>query len=76
MASGTATIDQLLDMSEQLPATDQLRLISLLSERLLHTLTPASEPVDILSTAGLGADLWRGIDVDAYLEEERASWER
>jgi hypothetical protein len=76
MASKTMTLDRVLDLSEQLPATDQLRLINLLSERLLHTLTPASEPVDILSTAGLGADLWRGIDVDAYLEEERASWER
>jgi hypothetical protein len=70
------TIDQVLDMSEQLPTTDQLRLISLLSERLLHTLTPTSEPVDILSTAGLGAEVWQAVDVGAYLEEERASWDR
>ena len=76
MASRTMTIDRVLDMSERLSPPDQLRLISLLSERLRHALPPEHEPVDILSTIGLGADLWQGVDVDAYLEQERASWDR
>ncbi len=76
MDNRTITIEQVLDLSEQLPATDQLRLISLLSERLRYAIPPASEPVDILSTVGLGADVWQGVDVTTYLEEERASWER
>jgi hypothetical protein len=75
MANRTMTIDQILSVSEQLSAADQLRLISLLSERLRHEILPTSEPVDILSTVGLGAEVWQGVDVDAYLEEERASWE-
>jgi hypothetical protein len=75
MAHGTMTIDQILSVSEQLSAADQLRLISLLSERLRHEILPVSEPVDILSTIGLGAEVWQGVDVAAYLEEERASWE-
>jgi hypothetical protein len=75
MASRTVTVDRVLDMSERLSPTDQLRLISLLSERLRQEIAE-DEPVDILSTAGLGAEVWQGVDVAAYLEEERASWER
>ena len=30
----------------------------------------------IVELAGLGADLWRSIDVEQYLKEERDSWER
>jgi hypothetical protein len=76
MGSRTMTIDRVLDMSEQLSTTDQLRLISLLSDRLRREIAPEDEPVNILSTVGLGAEVWQGIDVAAYLEEERASWDR
>jgi hypothetical protein len=30
----------------------------------------------IMELEGLGAEYWRSIDVEKYLEEERASWER
>jgi hypothetical protein len=30
----------------------------------------ASEPIDVLSLAGLGAELWQTVDVDACLEQE------
>jgi hypothetical protein len=76
MAGKTITIDRLLDMSEQLSAADQLRLIGMLSDRLRREMVPQDEPVDVLSTAGLGADLWQSVDVAAYLDEERASWDR
>lgn len=75
MAESTTTLDQVIDMSEQLSPRDQLRLISLLSERLGSEMEKQTEPVDMLSLAGLGADLWAQIDVDAYLEQERASWD-
>lgn len=75
MAESTTTLDQVIDMSEQLAPRDQLRLISLLSERLGSEMEKQTEPVDMLSLAGLGADLWAQIDVDAYLEQERASWD-
>ena len=35
------------------------------------------EPLhDITELKGLGKELWEQIDVDAYLEEERNSWDR
>ena len=75
MARDTVTLDQALVISEKLSPADQLRLISLLSERLRNEVGREVGPVDLLSLAGLGADLWQQIDLVAYLEQERASWE-
>ena len=75
MASKTITLDEVLYASEQLSLADQLRLIGLLSERLRSEVDQDDGPVDMLSLAGLGAELWQAIDVAAYLEQERASWE-
>jgi hypothetical protein len=29
----------------------------------------------MLSLAGLGAEIWKALDIATYLEEERASWD-
>ena len=75
MASETITLDEVLRASERLPIADQLQLISLVSERLRSEMGQGDEPVDMLSLAGLGAELWQEIDVATYLERERTSWE-
>ena len=75
MATEVVTLDQVLDISEQLKPSDQLRLISALSERLRQELGESAELVDMLSLAGVGADLWAQIDVAAYLEKGRSSWD-
>jgi hypothetical protein len=75
MTTGTTTLDQALRVSGQLSPADQLRLIGLLSEQLRRELDRDTEPVDMLLLAGLGAEVWQEIDVAAYLEQERASWQ-
>jgi hypothetical protein len=74
MSSEMTMIDEVLYISQQLSLGNQLLLISLLSERARRELDRDGEPVDMLSLAGLGAELWQKVDVDAYLEQERASW--
>ena len=74
MDSETTAINEVLSTSKRLPLADQLLLISLISERLRRELKRDGETVDMLPLAGLGEELWRGVDVDAYLEQERASW--
>ena len=69
------TLDQVLDTSVQLSIPDQLRLISLLAQRLRGHMSGDGEPVDMLSTLGLGAELWQEVDTDAYIDQERASWD-
>jgi hypothetical protein len=76
MSTETMTLDQALRAGEQLSLSDQLRLISLLSERVRQQVDPTQSTLDILESAGLGAEIWQPIDVDAYIREERASWER
>jgi hypothetical protein len=73
MTGKTTTLDEVFSASERLSLADQLLLINLLSERVRHELDRDSEPVDMLTLAGLGAELWQEIDVAAYLEQERAS---
>ena len=69
------SLDDALHISDQLSLDDQLRLIRVLSEHARRNLGTAGESVDMLSLAGLGAELWRQIDVDAYLAGERANWQ-
>jgi len=71
------TLDEVIDLSQRLSPSDQLRLISQLSEQLSDVVTDWDEieRIDMLSMVGVGADLWQSIDVDAYLDQERASWE-
>lgn len=75
MARETATLDQALTITEMLSPADQLRLISILSERLSREIEPEVGSIDMLTLAGLGAEVWERVDVDAYLDEERNSWE-
>jgi hypothetical protein len=55
--------------------SDQLWLIGILSKRLRSELEQDIEPVDMLSLAGLGAEIWKDLDITTYLEQERASWD-
>jgi len=75
MTRETATLDQVLTITETLSPADQLRLISILSERLSSEIEMEAQPIDMLTLAGLGAEVWERVDVDAYLDEERSSWE-
>ncbi len=76
MTVSTPSLDEVIQISEQLSLADQLRLIGLLSERLRHTIEEGNEPLDMLTLTGVGADLWCKIDVDAYLAAGRATWDR
>ena len=68
-------LERVLDLTAGLSAVDQLRLIERLIVQVRTQQERESAPIDMLSLAGMGAELWRQIDVDAYLEQERANWE-
>ena len=75
MTERTATLDEAIVVSEKLSPSDRLRLIGILSERLRSELEQGIEPIDMLSMAGLGAEVWKGLDIPTYLEQERTSWD-
>ena len=68
-------LEQVLDLTAKLSEIDQLRLIERLIVQVRTQQERESAPVDMLSLVGMGAELWQQIDVDAYLEQERANWE-
>ena len=75
MATEAVTLEQVLGIGEQLKPSDRLRLISVLSERLRREMESSAGLIDMLTLAGLGAELWAEIDVTDYLEQERSAWE-
>jgi hypothetical protein len=74
MTSNLATWRDVLDSSERLSISDQLRLITELSLRVQRALAE-NERVDLLTLDGVGKEIWDRIDTDAYLNQERASWQ-
>lgn len=42
--------------------------------RILATAVEEQEELSIMDLQGLGKELWAGIDVAKYLDEERDSW--
>jgi hypothetical protein len=75
MTEQIATLDEAILASERLSPSDRLRLIGILSDRLRSELEQGIEPIDMLSLTGLGAEIWKDLDVTTYLEQERASWD-
>lgn len=73
MPTTTITWQEVLTTVEELSWSDQLRLVAELLLRMQRKVT-TNEPVDLLELAGVGAEVWIGIDTDAYLNEERDSW--
>ena len=72
MTERMATLDEAIGISERLSPSDRLRLIGVLSERLRSELEQRDEPVDMLSLAGLGAEIWKGARQSGQLGETLA----
>lgn len=59
-----------------LPPRDRLRLLALLAQGLAReeSLEPQPER-SLLELRGLGAELWKGIDAQEYVNELRGEWD-
>ncbi|WIG60904.1 MAG: hypothetical protein OJF49_003652 [Ktedonobacterales bacterium] len=68
-----STYDEILSRAQQLDPADQLRLLSDLANMVRsHITSPAQH--SILELEGLGKDIWKDVDVQAYIDVERDSW--
>lgn len=63
--------------SSHSPPRDRLRLV----EMIVHELSEKSAPVEteqtlnLLDLEGLGAEIWKGIDAQEYVNELQKEWE-
>lgn len=83
------TVEKLYqDHIQMLSAGEQLRLITLVAQSLSKSALPqakveskqhtthSTKQYSIMELHGLGAEVWQGIDAQAYVDELRNEWDR
>ncbi len=69
----TYTYEELLSRIQNLTLADQLRLLEDLAAIIRQQ--AIAEPLhSFLELEGLGQEIWKGIDAQEYVNQERASW--
>ncbi len=68
-----ANYKQVISEIKTLKLSDQLRLLEEMAT-LIRKGVNKKEDRSILELKGKGKDIWKGLDVKAYLDEERSSW--
>ena len=65
--------NQVMSEIKNLNLSDQLRLLEEMA-MLIRKKTSKTKPRSILELKGKGRDIWKGLNVKAYIDEERSSW--
>ena len=68
-----AKYNQLMSEIENLNLSDQLRLLEEMAT-LIRKKASKTKPRSILELRGKGKDIWKGLNVKTYIDEERSSW--
>jgi hypothetical protein len=69
------TYKEVLTLARQLEIPDQLRLMQALLSGVRSEVGRETPQHSILELKGVGREIWQGIDVERYIQEERASWD-
>ncbi len=69
----TAEYELALKIAEKLTPEERTRLARELAEPRAEEPKPRRS---ILALRGLGAEIWKGVDAQEYVNAERATWER
>ncbi|GAC1349648.1 MAG: hypothetical protein NVSMB27_24740 [Ktedonobacteraceae bacterium] len=68
-------LDEVLNQAQRLTPEDQLRLVEDLVANIRRQ-EFSSKKHSVMEFRGMGKELWKGVDVEKYIDEERNSWER
>jgi hypothetical protein len=68
-----ADYNHLISEIKTLDLSDQLRLLEEMAT-LIRKKTTADRSRSILELKGKGKEIWQGINVGKYIDEERSSW--
>ena len=72
----TYTYREVLNQAQHLTTEEQLRLLEELAALIRRQGVMRSKKHSIMELKGLGKEIWEGVDVEKYIDEERNSWER
>ena len=67
------TYQELRRQVEDLTPDEQLRLLEEIASLVRRRVSPRPKR-SILELEGLGKEIWQGIDAQAYVNQERSSW--
>lgn len=71
----TNAYEEVLNHARQLPPEEQLRLLEELAALVRQLITVTEQPPhSFLELEGLGQEIWKGIDAQEYVNQERDSW--
>ena len=74
----TKSVEEIYEQQiKALPAADQMRLVELIAHGLAPPIDrdlPASR--SLLELEGLGAEIWTGINAQAYMDKLRGDWDQ
>jgi hypothetical protein len=65
----------ILSQIDQLTLEEQQQLLQDIANVVQRHQVTSKPQRSILEFEGLGKEIWEGIDVDRYIEEERNSWD-
>lgn len=68
-----ASYNQVMAEIKTLNLSDQLRLMEEMAA-LIRKKASQAKHRSILELQGKGKDIWKGLDVRTYIDEERSSW--
>ncbi len=69
-------LNEVLNQVQHLTPDDQLRLVEDLVANIRRQGTGRPKKHNIMEFRGMGKEVWEGVDVEKYIDEERNSWER
>jgi hypothetical protein len=69
----TITYQEVLQRAQKLTPDEQLQLLADLAA-IIRQQTILEPLHDVLEFEGVGAEVWKGIDAQKYIDEERDSW--
>lgn len=78
-AMTTYAYQEMRNNLQHLSLDEQLRLLEDLAEQIRQQLSlkqvPPKRKHSILELEGLGQEIWKGIDAQEYIDQERDSWD-
>jgi len=68
-------LNEVLNQVQHLTPDDQLRLVEDLVANIRSQGTGRSKKHSIMELKGLSKEIWKDVDVEKYIDEERNSWD-
>jgi hypothetical protein len=75
MEARKISIDEYIKGISFLDIDEQLTLLEVISARIKKSIMKRRNKNSVMELEGLGADIWKGVEAQEYVNKERYSWD-